>query len=378
MSKEKLHILFLNSWYPSDILPNNGDFIQRHAEAIATKNKVTAIHVITDKSLKNTVISDKTINGVRTMIAYIKPKRTKFGKLYQFYKSYFKLISLSDNYDIIHVNRLYPAGILAVLLKLFNGKRYLISEHFTGYLKTQNKNIGKAELFLSKIIVKQADFVCPVSENLKQNMQMLGMEGNYKIIPNVVDTKIFKPKKKNEKTFTLIHLSSLADNHKNITGILNVISKLQNHIPCFLFYLIGNNPFQYQNLIESLKINRKNIKLIDQIKHHDVAKYLQKSDALILFSNYENLPCVILEAFACGVNVISTDVGGISEYFPNNFGKLIDIKNENQLINEILNLYNINNLQKNEMHQYAVDHFSKEKINDDFSKLYKSILKRKQ
>lgn len=375
MSKEKLHILFINSWYPSKILPNNGDFIQRHAEAVALKNKVTVIHVITDKSINYTEISDKNINGIRTIIAYIKPIRLKFNKLYQFYKTYFKLISLSGEFDIVHVNRLYPVGIIAVFLKLFKGKRFIISEHFTGYLQAHSNNINRTELFLSKIIVKQASYVCPVSENLKQNMQILGLEGNYKIVPNVVDTDVFTPKENNNEPFTLIHLSSLVDEHKNITGILNAIGKLQDHIPDFLFYLIGDNPFQYQDLIDSLKINPKNIKLIDQIKHHEVSKYLQKSNVLILFSNYENLPCVILEAFACGVKVISTNVGGIHEFFPSTYGKLINVKEGNQLLNEIINLYNENkNLQKNEMHKYAEDHFSKEKINDEFSILYHSIL----
>jgi len=46
--KKKLHILFLSSWYPSHVSPSNGDFIQRHAEAIATKHNVTVIYVTTD------------------------------------------------------------------------------------------------------------------------------------------------------------------------------------------------------------------------------------------------------------------------------------------------------------------------------------------
>jgi len=52
---KKLHILFLCSWFPSRVLPTNGDFILRHAEAVATKHKVTAIHVITDEKLKSNI-----------------------------------------------------------------------------------------------------------------------------------------------------------------------------------------------------------------------------------------------------------------------------------------------------------------------------------
>jgi len=85
-----------------------------------------------------------------------------------------------------------------------------------------------------------------------------------------------------------------------------------------LFNLIGDDPSRYKKEISNLKIDPENIKLIDQIPHREVASILQSTDLLLMFSNYENLPCVILEAFACGVPVISTDVGGIKEYFPEN------------------------------------------------------------
>ena len=371
MTKKKLHILFLNSWYPSKVLPNNGDFIQRHAEAVALKHRVTAIHVITDQNITKNTIEDSNLNGVRTLIAYLKPYNSKFTKQFYFFKAYKELIDISGEFDIIHLNRLFPVGIVAVWLKLTRSKSYIISEHFTGYLMPQSNNLSKIELLLSKVITKQAKFVCPVSNNLATNMVNIGLDGNYYPIPNVVDTKIFFPQKKKNKPFTIVHISSLYDSHKNITGILNVIKKLQDHIPDFLFYLIGENPNQYQNLIETLKINPNNIKLIDQIPHHRVADYLQKSDVFILFSNYENLPCVIIEAFACGTKVISTDVGGVNEYFPDDFGSLIPIKDDNELLKSILKLKTEGeNLLKEDMHLYAKTNFSKETICDAFSNLY--------
>ncbi|MCF6296782.1 MAG: glycosyltransferase family 4 protein [Flavobacteriaceae bacterium] len=371
MTKKKLHILFLNSWYPSKVLPNNGDFIQRHAEAVARNHQVTAVHAITDHENKDNEIDDFYLNGVRTLIFYLKPSKLTITKQIIFFKAYKKLIYLSGKFDMVHVNRLFPVGIVAVWLKIFKSKPFIISEHFTGYLNEGANKISKTELLISKIITNQASFVCPVSDNLANNMLKIGLAGNYYSIPNVVDIEMFIPIKKDNKTLTLIHLSSLLDSHKNVTGILNVISKLQNHIPNFLFYLIGENSNKYKELIISLKINPKIIKLFDQIPHHQVPEYLQKSDILILFSNYENLPCVILEAFACGTKVISTDVGGINEFFPDSFGDLIPIKDEKKLLNSLIKLNKKSeNLLKKEMHQYASDNFSKKKISNEFSNLY--------
>jgi glycosyltransferase involved in cell wall biosynthesis len=88
------------------------------------------------------------------------------------------------------------------------------------------------------------------------------------------------------------------------------------------------------------------------------------------------LPCVILEAFSCGIPVISTNVGGIEEYFPDNFGKLIDIKDEEKLKEEILNFYNkkYNIATKEEMHNYVKSLFSEEAIAKAFTNLYHRAL----
>ncbi len=125
MSK-KHHIVFLAGWYPSKIIPLNGDFIQRHAEAVSLLHKVTVLHVITDPKTTKTVITDKEINGVRTLIAYIKPSKLK---LLLFFTTYLRLLKMLPKIDIIHVNKLFPVGLIAVYYKRFKGVKYIISEH---------------------------------------------------------------------------------------------------------------------------------------------------------------------------------------------------------------------------------------------------------
>jgi glycosyltransferase involved in cell wall biosynthesis len=44
-----------------------------------------------------------------------------------------------------------------------------------------------------------------------------------------------------------------------------------------------------------------------------VAKFMQAADVLCVPSNDEGVPNVILEAFACGLPVVATQVGGIQE-----------------------------------------------------------------
>jgi len=370
----KLHILFLSKWYPSRVSPTSGDFIQRHAEAVATKHNVTLIHVITDEHLKrSSEIIEFKKNNVQTYIIYVSPTKNHILKFFIFFRSYLTIIKKINNFNLVHLNITFPVGLIALYLKWFKNKPYLISEHWTGYQKFSKKSIGFFKLMVTKIIIKNASVVCPVSKNLQDKMVSLGLSGNYYPVPNVVNTSIFNIDESSIENFTITHISHMGNEHKNVKGILNVISNLQLKIPNLKFYLIGNNPIQYK--VKLKKLGNKSVKIVGQIPNSEVGNYLKKSSVFVLFSNYENLPCVILESFACGTPVISTDVGGVSEYFPNSFGYLIKPKDEIALENSILNIYNKKlNFNKKLMQNYAENNFGVKSISKIFSTLYSKIL----
>ena len=375
MSK-KLHILFLCGWYPSRVLPTNGDFIQRHAEAVSLKNYVSVLHIISDEAVKKTEFVSFEKNNVKTHIAYVKKNKNIVSKAIVFYKAYRGLLQKIETFDVVHLNTIYPFGIFALHQKWFKKKPFIISEHWTGYLAPQAKQIGSVEKFISTVIAKNAKYICPVSENLAKNMQELGLQGVYKPIPNVVDTEAFYPIKKDHEHFNILHISNMKDNQKNISGILNVLQKLDKNFDNFSMTLIGENSKKYKEKANNLGIDSQKLQFVDQIPQRELNDFFGKADVFILFSTAENLPCVILESFATGTPVISTDVGGISEYFPENFGVLINQKDERMLYKEIEKVY----LRKKqfdsteEMHHFAVSNFSREKISDDFSELYHKSL----
>ena len=372
--KKKLHILFLCGWYPSRVLPNNGDFIQRHAKTVSAMHTVSVLHIISKPRISKTEIEVEKDNDLHTYIAYIKPSKNPFFKLYRFWFAYQALLKEIGGFDIVHLNKLYPFGLLALHLKKIKKLPYIISEHWTGYHLKEKKSLPWLEQILSKKITANASFVCPVSSDLKNSMLKSGLRGNYQIIPNVVNTTLFKPTLKTSKVFTITHISSLLDKHKNISGMLRVAKQLEDCIDSFQWNFIGGTEGQFKNLIKNLDFKKNQVCFIDHIDHKKVPGFLNASDVFILFSNYENLPCVILEAFSCGVSVIATKVGGIQEFFPNEFGFLIDKKNEQQLLDKIISLYKEPKNQQPIMHQYAIDNFSSEKICDSFTKLYREAL----
>lgn len=376
MSK-KLHILFLCGWYPSRVLPTNGDFIQRHAEAVSLKHHVSVLHIVSDENVKKTEYTFFEKNNIKTHIAYVKKTRNLVFKVFLFQRAYKTLISKIEDFDMVHLNSLYPFGIFALHQKLLKKKPFIISEHWTGYLSPQSKKIGFIEKYISKIITKNASYICTVSENLAENMQKLKFKGAYRTIPNVIDNEIFYPIKKKHNRFNILHISNMKDAQKNISGILNVLQELDQKFNDIFVTLVGEGSKKYKEEAISLGINQQKLMFIDQIPQHDLNNFFGEADIFVLFSNTENLPCVILESFAAGTPVISTDVGGISEFFPENFGTLINAKDEEMLYAEIEKVY-LNKKRfasAQEMNRYAISNFGKEKICNDFSALYNESLR---
>ncbi|MFY7671349.1 glycosyltransferase family 4 protein [Tenacibaculum sp. MEBiC06402] len=372
MDTKKLHVLFLCGWYPSRVLPNNGDFIQRHAEAVNLHHRVSVLHIITDKQQKVPIeIVSKEINGINTHIAYIKASKNPIVKVSRFFKAFQKIVKQIGKFDIVHLNKLFPFGLFALYLKWKFKTDYIISEHWTGYHQPKTVKFSKTELFLSQIISKRAKYICPVSYDLQKSMENLGLSGKYVPIPNVVDTELFSVKEEStHKEFVILHVSNMLDEHKNVSGIIKTVANFKKVTTQFKLVLIGENSIQYKDLSDSLQISDY-VEFIEHIPHEDVVAQMQKADVFVLFSNYENLPCVILESFSCGTPVISTNVGGIAEFFPADFGSLISPNNENELL-EALKIHLEKKVHPEKLHEYAQANFSKQVIATKFSELYLS------
>lgn len=374
---KKLHILFLCGWYPSKILPNNGNFIKRHAEAVSLKHNVSVLHIISDKNCSKSInIETKEINGVKTHIGYVKETKNLILKLFRFWKVYFILLKKIKPFNIVHLNEIFPFGLFALHLKFFKKKSYIISEHWTDYKYPLSNKISFLEKILSKLIVKKASFVCPVSKSLQKDMETFGLKGNYKIVPNIIDVSVFVTSKKKEKNYTIIHVSNLYNNQKNIVGMLNVAKKLESKIKNFTWKFIGGNKEEYATLIKKLNFTSAKIEFINYVAHKNLVAHLQNSNLCVSFSNYETFGIVMVEALSCGIPVISTNTGILNELKPTDFFRIIPVKDEEKLQDEIIYFYDNKTAltSKEKMRDYINTRFSNRSVCEEFTTLYKKTL----
>jgi len=387
MSK-KLNILFLASWYPNKVTPKNGNFIQKHAEAIAAHCTVFALHIIARKQIEDFVIETEMNNNVSETIIYYKKVTSKIPFLHQLLKllvrrkahnlGYQEILKKASVIDFVHLNICFPAGLFALHLKNKYKLPYIISENFTVLLDSDPINFTAVEQYFVNKINRNADMLCPVSNDLKKALQKIAPNQEYEIIPNVVNTKIFKPtisSKKIEKV-KLLHLSNLKDEHKNVTGIINVIKKLSESRTDFSLTIAGDgNTEKYEQQIAKLNIHTGVILFEGKKTTIEVAELMSKHNAFLLFSNYENLPCVVVECLTIGLPVIGTNVGGVSEMINTDNGIVIEAKDEVALI-ESLNILinNINTYDNSNIAKKAKEIYSYEAVGRQFFNIYNKIL----
>ena len=174
----------------------------------------------------------------------------------------------------------------------------------------------------------------------------------------------------------MLHISTLDDVHKNVSGLLRVAKQLSLKRNDFTLSIIGNA------FVEKHRTTVKQLDLEDivnvkgEIPHEEVAKEMQAHDLFVLFSNFENLPCVIIEAQASGLPVLATDVGGISEMVDEASGRLVQAKDEDALLGRMDEMLNeINNYDRNNIRENAVARFSYEDVGKRFEEIYQRILK---
>ena len=394
MKDKKLNILFLSSWYPNRVLPTLGNFVQKHAEAVALKANVSALFVCADaNNTEKYEIVETTLNNVHTVNVYYKkvqhsiPFISQLQKANRYFRAHKKGLKIIDaklgKIDLVHHNILYPAGIIALYLKRTRGIRYIITENWTGYLPSKNTQVSWLQRILSKKIAKNAACLTPVSKDLKEAMIRHGFDSSYEIIYNVMDTRLFFPlkdKTKREK-IKILHISTLDDAHKNVSGMLRVAEKLSKQRSDFEIFFIGDgDTAPHIKTATALNIHKRFAFFEGTKTTSEVAEIMRHADCFILFSNYENLPCVMVEALASGIPVVSSTAGGIPEHINESLGILVKPLDEAALLdalNKAIDNIRSNKYDAQHLSDYARNNFSYEKIAEKFTDLYARILSEK-
>jgi glycosyltransferase involved in cell wall biosynthesis len=93
---------------------------------------------------------------------------------------------------------------------------------------------------------------------------------------------------------------------------------------------VGEGPEQFQlvALAEKHGISKR-VTFVGYVPQDQLGPYYRTADLFVLSSDFDNSPNVVLEAMACGLPAVSTNIGGAAEYIvPGQGGDLVDARDE--------------------------------------------------
>lgn len=138
------------------------------------------------------------------------------------------------------------------------------------------------------------------------------------VIPNAVDTTIFTPdpSKRNPDKVTVVVISRLVY-RKGVDLLAGVIPIICNKYPKIYFIIGGDGPKRI--LLEEVREQhqlQERVTLLGAVEHENVRNVLVQGDIFLNASLTEAFCMAIVEAASCGLQVVSTKVGGVPEVLP--------------------------------------------------------------
>ncbi len=226
--------------------------------------------------------------------------------------------------DLLHVHYAIPHSISAYLAKQMMQRPIPLVTTLHG---TDVTLVGIYEEFyhLTCLALRVSDCITAVSHALaRETIKVFeSINQQIEVIPNFVDSQTYTPAKEDplitscrkgsfsphgEKILT--HISNFRE-VKRVVDVVQIFNLVEKHLPARLL-LVGDGP-------EMNRVEREvsNLGLAEKVKflgkQESVREILQMTDVFLLPSANESFGLVALEAMACGVPVVASNVGGLPE-----------------------------------------------------------------
>lgn len=217
-------------------------------------------------------------------------------------------------YDVLHLfSASYSSFLLApapaaIIGKLL-GKRVVLNYHSGEAEDHLRRSLSTIQRVLGFV-----DCIAVPSQYLHQVFGSYGIETV--IIPNVVDLKAFSFQER-----LIFHprflVTRMLEPLYNVECILKAFRLIQDRFPEATLTILGDGSQQQYLKEVTSTLGLQNVHFGGRVERRSIPKYYEDHDILLNASNIDNLPLSILEAFAAGLPVVSTEAGGIPSMITN-------------------------------------------------------------
>jgi len=385
---KRLKVLFITLWYPSKENPVLGVFIREHAKAVRLYDDVVVLHCCGPdpeydfkRLWRMEKETDPTLSeGIPTYRLWHMPMRVavlcEFVVVCSVLCAFRRIVAGGFRPHIIH-GHVHEAGFLAVILGKLRRIPVVVTEHSTGFPR---RLLERRAIRRARIAFGSADRVTPVSKSLQNAIERYGIQARFEVVPNVVDTRLFRPPRASQprsvlKRLLVVALFSSAHT-KGIPYLLKALGQLRRHRDDWRLDIVGDGPVraEYMRLAESLGLG-------DKATFHglkpksEVAELMRASDLVVVPSLFETFSVVAAEALATGTPVLATRCGGPEEFVTDAVGRVVP-PGDTQALEEGLDymLSRLDRFVPAQISRYAVERFSPERVGQQLHAVYAACL----
>jgi len=328
-----MKLLLIANMYPTTEYPTYGVFVKNFKENL---EKLTVKYQTVFIYGKSKNVYDKIIKYLKYVISVVIAVR-------------------KNNYELIYVHYINHSLLPFLFIKNICKKPLIINAHGSDVI-TSTK-IGNIIQKLVYPIIKKANLVVVPSSYYKQVIiEKYKISEEYVFIsPSAgINIQVFKQLniKKSYNCFTIGYISRI-DHGKGWNVLLESIYILKSKNKIFKVMIIGGGSQEkvLDRKIKSLKL-QEYIEYLGPIKQEKLPLYINQMDVFVFptIRKAESLGLVGLEAMACGVPIIGSNIGGLKDYIKDGInGKLFEPGNANELSEKISYFMDMN---ENDINKY--------------------------
>ncbi|GAB4554285.1 MAG: glycosyltransferase family 4 protein [Geothermobacteraceae bacterium] len=323
-------LLFVSNLFPNERAPTMASFNRQQVESLAQLVPVDVVAPVPWRTrpvgqwLKPLVRGNG--SGQICHPTYFYPPgmlRSSYGSFYYLSsRESVRRLSTQNDYSAILGTWLFPDGWACGRFSRELGVPLFLKVHGTDVngLKPGSRVTRKALEAL-----KQARAVFCVSKALKSRLVELGAPADrLHVLYNGIDTQLFTPGNRTQARKGLglpgdrkylLYVGNLKQS-KGLAELVEAFSRVEPTIcgGAVELLLVGQGPFErsLREKVTSLGLDRR-VRFLGGQPLEKIPMFMNACDLLCLPSYMEGVPNVILEAMACGLPVVATDVGGIPE-----------------------------------------------------------------